>query len=182
MEEPIPNSNLGESYVAEVQQNGKHIPLICTDMEEQEHLTKHFNKKLNAKIFDTFTDLFSKVNIDSIQETYPKISVYNKVIAQYVEETNMKFGLNLKFTKLEGLEVGLWAKTFQVVGHDEDPQLPEEQQLEPLKPQPPQQTTTPTSELPVAKQWVETGQMTGMATQSSCNTPIVSPIMGERKR
>ena len=50
------------------------------------------------KIFDTFTDLFSNVNKDSIQETYPKISVYNKVIMQYVEVNNMKYSLNLKFT------------------------------------------------------------------------------------
>ena len=47
------------------------------------------------------------MNIDSIQETYPKISVYNKIIMQYVEETNIKYGLNLKFTKLEASEVGL---------------------------------------------------------------------------
>ena len=79
-------------------------------MEEHKHLTNHFNKKLNTKIYVTLTDLFSNVNIDNIQETYPNTSVYNKVIAQYVEETNIKYGLNLKFTKLEALEMGLWAK------------------------------------------------------------------------
>ena len=39
-------------------------------------------------LYDTFTDPFSNINIDSIQETYPKISVYNRVIAHYMEETN----------------------------------------------------------------------------------------------
>ena len=78
-ENPTPNNNLEESYVAEVQWSGKHIPLICTDTEEHEHLTNHFNEKLNAKIYDSFTDLYSNVNIDSIQKTYPKISVYYKV-------------------------------------------------------------------------------------------------------
>ena len=85
-----------------------------------------FNEKLNAKIFDTFTELFNNINVDGIQETYPKINVYNKVIMQYMKETNMKYGLNLKFTKLEALEVGLWAKTFQVAGHEEGQQLPNE--------------------------------------------------------
>ena len=96
-------------------------------MEKHEHLTNHFNEKLNAKMFDTFTGLFSNINVDSIQETYPKINVYNKVILQYVKETNMKYGLNLKFT----LEVGLWARTFQVAGNEEGPQLPNKQQSEP---------------------------------------------------
>ena len=76
-------------------------------MKGHEHLTNHFNEQLNVKILDTFKDLFSNVNVDSIQETYLKIGVYNKIIAQYVEETNIKYGLNLKFTKLEAPEVGL---------------------------------------------------------------------------
>ena len=94
-------------------------------MEEHEHLTNHFNKKLNVKILDTFTELFSNINVDSIQETYPKINVCNKVISQYIKETNMKYGLNLKFTKLEALEVGLLARTFQVAGNEKGPQLPD---------------------------------------------------------
>ena len=142
-------------------------------MEDHEHLTNHFNKRLNAKIFNTFTDLFSSINMDSIQETYLKIKVCNKVIAQSVEETNMKYGLNLKFTKLEIWEVGLWVKTFQVAGHEEGPQLPGEQQLEPQKPQPSQHTSIPTSELPVTEQLVDTGQRTSMATQWSLSTLVV---------
>ena len=70
-------------------------------MEEHEHLTNHCNEQLNAKIFDMFKDLFSNINVDSIQETYLKISVHNKIIAQYVDESNIKYGLNLKFARLE---------------------------------------------------------------------------------
>ena len=58
MEDPSPNNHLGESYVAEVQWNGKYVPLLCTDMEEYKHLTNLFNKQLNMKILDTFKDLF----------------------------------------------------------------------------------------------------------------------------
>ena len=124
-------------------------------MEEHEHLTNHFNKKLNAKILETFTELFSHINVDSIQETYPKINVYNKVISQYIKETNTKYGLNLKFTKLKALEVGLWARTFQVAGDEKGPQLPERQWSEPLKTQQPQYTSIPINELLVIEQWVE---------------------------
>ena len=104
-------------------------------MEEQKHLTNHFYEQQNVKILDTFKDLFNTVNVDSIQETYLKISVYNRIIAQYVEQTHIKYGLSLKFTELEAPEVGLRAKTFQVPGHNEDQQLPKEQEREPPTPQ-----------------------------------------------
>ena len=48
------------------------------------------------------------------------------MIAQFVKETNLKYGLYLKFTKLEVPEVDLWAKTFQVAGHNEDQQVPKQ--------------------------------------------------------
>ena len=147
LEEPSPNKELGESYVAEFQQNGEHIPLLCTDVEEHEHLTNHLNKQLNAKILDTFKDLFSNVNVNRIQEIYPKISVYIKIIMQYVEETVINYSLNLKFTQLEAPEVGLWAKTFQVAGHNEDLQPPKEQQSEPFKPQPHHQQAQKSTQL-----------------------------------
>ena len=142
-------------------------------MEDHEYLTKHFNEKLNTKILETFTELFSHINVDSIQETYPKVNVYNKVISQYIKETNMKYGLNLKFTKLEALEVGLWARTFQVAGNDKGPQLPERQWLEPPKTQQPHHTSISINELPIIKQWVENGEKTSVDTQWSCSTPVV---------
>ena len=59
---------------------------------------------------------------------------------QFVEKTNLTYGLDLRFTKLEAPEVGLWAKTFQVAGHNEDQQLPKQlallQQSEPPQQQP----------------------------------------------
>ena len=124
VEKPSGNNQLGESYIADVQHNGKHIPFHCTDVDEHKHLTNHFNECLSDKIYKMFKDLFSNVNLDSILKSHPKISVYNKIITQFVEETNFKYGLDLKFTKLESPEVGLWAKTFQVAGHNKDQQLP----------------------------------------------------------
>ena len=64
--------------------------------------------------------------------------MYNKIIAQFVEETNLKYGLDLKFTKLEAPEVGLWAKAFQVADHNEDQQLPKQLALS-QQSEPPQQ-------------------------------------------
>ena len=179
---------LGESYAPQVQQNGKHIPLLCTDVDEHEHFTNHFKEQLNVKILDMFKDLFSNININSIQETYPKISVHNKIIAQYVEETNIKYGLNLKFTKLEAPGEGHWAKTFQVVaGHIKDQQPLREQQSEPPKPrphQPPQQAQQNTQQLAqqmaLLMQWAETNQMTSMAAQWSCITPMMLLIIQEQ--
>ena len=72
-----------------------------------------------------------------------------------MEETNIKYSVNLKFTKLEVPEVGLCTKTFPVAGHNEDQQLPKEQQLEPTKPhpqshQPPKQQVQPGGYHPMA--------------------------------
>ena len=80
MEESGTDNQLGESYIADIQCSGKHVPLHCTDVEEHEHLTNHLNEQLNGKIFNTFKDLFSNVNLNSIQETYPTISKCNKII------------------------------------------------------------------------------------------------------
>ena len=46
VEESSTNNQLGESYVTDVQYNGKHIPFHCTDSEAHEPLTNHFNKHL----------------------------------------------------------------------------------------------------------------------------------------
>ena len=56
---------------------------------------------------------------------------------QYVEETNLKYSLNLKFTKVEAPEVGLWSKIFQVADYDED-QLQFKQLASPCWSEPPQ--------------------------------------------
>ena len=59
VEEPCMNSQHGESYIADVQHNGKHVPFHGTDADEHEHLTNHFNEHLSDKIYKTFKDLFS---------------------------------------------------------------------------------------------------------------------------
>ena len=107
VEESSNNNQLGESYMADVQHSGINVPFHCTDVMTCEHLTNNFNECLNDKVYNMFKDLFSNVNIDSIQETYLKISICNNIIAQSVEETNLKYGLDLKFTILEALEVSL---------------------------------------------------------------------------
>ena len=93
-------------------------------------MTHHFNECIRDKVYNTCKDLCSSVNLNSIQETYPKISIYNKIIAQFEKEANLKYGLDLTFTKFEAPQVDLWAKTFQGTGHDEDQQL--SKQLAPL--------------------------------------------------
>ena len=72
----------------DIQHSGKHIPFHCTNVDECEHLTNHFNEHLSDKVYNTFKDFFGNVNLNNIQETYPKNSVYNKRIAQFVEEKN----------------------------------------------------------------------------------------------
>ena len=49
-EESIPNNDLGEWIVVQVQQGSKCVPLIHTGTEVHEHLTNYFTKKINAKI------------------------------------------------------------------------------------------------------------------------------------
>ena len=69
-EEPVEESStcnqLGESSVADIQQHGKHIPFHCTDVGECKQLTNHFNEWLRNKVYNTFKDLFSNVNLNSI--------------------------------------------------------------------------------------------------------------------
>ena len=39
------------------------------------------------------------INADNIKEALPKVSVYNNIIAKYVEEINLKYGIELSFTQ-----------------------------------------------------------------------------------
>ena len=69
---------------------------------------------LNDKVYDTFKELFGNINVDSIKEALPKISVYNDIIARYVEQMNLKYGITLSYTQLEATEIGHWAEMLQV--------------------------------------------------------------------
>ena len=62
--------------MVDVQHSGIRVPFHYTDVMTCEHLKNHFNKCLNDKIYITFKDLVSNVNIDNIQETYLKINFY----------------------------------------------------------------------------------------------------------
>ena len=116
-----------------------------------------------------------------------------------MEEKNIKYGLSLKFTKLEAPEVGLWQKTFQVMAHNghqpatqwttvrttETPATtyqPPQQHVQHDTQQLAQQVALLTSKLPVIEQWVGTNQMTNMATQWPCSMPIILPIAEEQSR
>ena len=37
------------------------------------------------------------INVDSIKETLPKVSIYNDTIARFVEEINSNYGMALTF-------------------------------------------------------------------------------------
>ena len=47
-----------------------------------------------------------------MKEALPKVSIYNSIIAKFVEEINSKYGMSLMFSTLEPHEVGHQAKTF----------------------------------------------------------------------
>ena len=119
VEESSTNDQLGESYVADVQHYSRYILFHWTNAEACKDLTNHFNQHWSDKVYNTFKDLFNNIYVDSIQETYPQIGVYNKKIVSFLEETNLKYGLDLKYAKLNASEVGLWAKAFQAEGHSE---------------------------------------------------------------
>ena len=80
--------------------------------------------------YTTFKELFGSINVDSLKEALPKVSIYNDTIARFVEEINSKYGMALTFTHLEPCEVGHWAETFQVAkGNNEGPKLLQPWQL-----------------------------------------------------
>ena len=49
-----------------------------------------------------------------MKEALLKVSIYNNIIAKFVDEINSKYGMALMFTTLELCEVGHWTETFKV--------------------------------------------------------------------
>ena len=41
-----------------------------------------------------------------MKEALPKVSIYNSMIAKFVDEINSKYGISLTFTTLEPNEIG----------------------------------------------------------------------------
>ena len=63
---------------------------LSLDAAMHEYLKNHFNELLNDKVYNTFKELFGSINIDSMKETLPKVSIYNDTIAWFIEEINSK--------------------------------------------------------------------------------------------
>ena len=132
---PMVNSQLGGSYITNMQvhNDGSNVSICSLDSESHENLKSHFNERLNDKVYNTFKELFSNVNVDSIKEVLPKIRAYTDTIARYVEDINLKYGVTLSYMHLEVSEIGHWAKTFQVATHSNDPQQPPQPQQQNLQ-------------------------------------------------
>ena len=131
---PSVDNKLGGSYIMEAQ-NIQVENISCdtstskSDAVTQEYIRNHFNKWLNDTVYSTFKELFEGINIDSMKEALPKVSIYNNVSSKFVDEINSKYGMALTLTTLEPCEVGHWAKTFQVAcGNSKTPKSPRLQQ------------------------------------------------------
>ena len=101
----IPNNNVSNNSVS----------IYSSDYFALESLTTGLNKMLNDKIYITFKETFSSSTLDSISEVAPKVCSYNKEIATFGQEINLKYGILLNYTVLEVSEVPHWAEKFQVL-------------------------------------------------------------------
>ena len=96
--QPSVDNQLGGSYITEaqvmqVENVSCHTSISSLDSVVHEYLKNHSNELLNNKVYNTFTELFGSINIDSMKEALPKISFYNDTIARFVEESNSKHGM-----------------------------------------------------------------------------------------
>ena len=87
MQSPITESQLGASYInnqsQQVTRDNSNISVYSSDSKAQGNIKRHFNERLNDKIYTTFKELFSNTNIDSVCKILPKISMYNNKIARF---------------------------------------------------------------------------------------------------
>ena len=124
---PMAESQLGGSYIKNTQvHDGSNICMCSSDSDGQENLKSHLTNRLSNKIYNTFRELFSNINIDSVWEILPKINKYNREIARFIKNINAKCGIALNYTKLEISEIKHWAETFHIVANMCS--LPEQQQ------------------------------------------------------
>ena len=117
--QPNVDNQLGGSYIMEAQvmqvENVSCLTSISSSHSvAHEYLKNHFNVLLNDKVYNTFKELFGNINMHSMEEAIPKVSIYNDKIAWFIEEINSKYGMTLTFMCLEPHEVGHWPETFQV--------------------------------------------------------------------
>ena len=99
-------SQLGASYlnncIHQVVQNTS-ISMCSSNSYAHENLT-------NDKIYTTFKEIFSNINLDSVSELSPKFQSYNKEIAKFIQVMNRKYGIKLDYTVLEISKVPHWAE------------------------------------------------------------------------
>ena len=77
-----------EPQVTQIENVSCNNSISSSDWITQEYLKNHFNKWLNDKVYNTFKELFEGINIDSMKEVLPKVSIYNSIIANFVDEIN----------------------------------------------------------------------------------------------
>ena len=92
-----------------------NVSVCSSDSYSQENLKILLNEKLNDKIYSIFKDTFSNTNLDSVSKLSPKVHMYNKEIAKFMQEVNIKYGILPDYSVLEISEVPHWAETFQVL-------------------------------------------------------------------
>ena len=102
------------NYVHQVIPNN-NVSMCSSDSFAQENLKTLLNERLNDQIYCTFKETFSNTNLDSISELSPKVCMYNKEIAKFIQEVNMKYSNLFDYTILEISEVPHWVETFQVL-------------------------------------------------------------------
>ena len=109
-------SQLGGSYInnPQVHYASSNISMCSSDLNTQENLKSHFNDRLSDKIYTTFKELFSNVNINSVCQLLPKINENNNERVKFLEDISIKYGISLNYTHLEVSEIHHWAETFQV--------------------------------------------------------------------
>ena len=93
--QPSVDNQLGGSYITEtqVQNDICHISVCSLDLEVHKYLKDHFNECLKDKVYTTFRELFGSINVDSMKEALPKVSIYNHTIVKFVEETRSTYGM-----------------------------------------------------------------------------------------
>ena len=108
MQLPMVDSQLGGLYIKNVQvhNDGCNVSICSLDSEAHKNLKSHFNERLNDKLYSTFKELFSNINVVSIKEVLRKIRAYSETISSYIEEINLKHGVTLRYTNLEVSEIG----------------------------------------------------------------------------
>ena len=78
MQQPHVDSKLGGSYITTTQaQDNGNVSVCSLDSVAHEYLKNNSSERLNDKVYDTFKELFGNINVDSIKEDLPKISVFN---------------------------------------------------------------------------------------------------------